>query len=149
MFSNVSRRNFLKTSTASALGLTLTGGIPGLSRAEPVRPVRIGIVGTGGRGRGLMRYLLKIGGADFRALCDIDTDNLAQAQAMITDAGLPKADEYTQGDEAYKRLMDRDDIEAVIIAAPWNWHTPMAVYAMRAGKYAGVEVPVAITLDEC
>ena len=45
--------------------------------------------------------------------------------------------------------MGRDDLDAVIIATPWEWHAPMAVCAMKAGKYAGVEVPCAITLAEC
>ena len=45
--------------------------------------------------------------------------------------------------------MERDDLDAVIIATYWQWHTPMAVYAMKHGKYAGVEVPAAITIDEC
>lgn len=45
--------------------------------------------------------------------------------------------------------MDRQDLDAVIIATPWKWHTPMAVAAMRTGKYAGVEVPVALTVEEC
>jgi predicted dehydrogenase len=46
-------------------------------------------------------------------------------------------------------MMDRDDLDAVIIATPWEWHAPMAVYAMKQNKYVGVEVPCAITMDEC
>jgi len=45
--------------------------------------------------------------------------------------------------------MDRDDLDAVFIATPWEWHTTMALYAMKRKQYVGVEVPCAITLDEC
>ena len=45
--------------------------------------------------------------------------------------------------------MYRDDLDAVLIATYWEWHTPMAACAMRSGKYAAVEVPAALTFDEC
>ena len=64
-------------------------------------------------------------------------------------AGRGKPDAYVKGPEDYKRLLAREDLDAVIIATPWDWHTPMAVEAMKAGKYVGVEVPAAITLEEC
>ncbi len=50
---------------------------------------------------------------------------------------------------AWQKMLERDDIEGVIIATPWLWHTKMAVGAMKAGKYAGVEVSAANTLEEC
>jgi len=51
--------------------------------------------------------------------------------------------------EDYKRLVERDDLDAVLIATPWEWHTHMAVAAMKAGKYAAIEVPASITLEQC
>ncbi|MCA9413596.1 MAG: Gfo/Idh/MocA family oxidoreductase, partial [Candidatus Omnitrophica bacterium] len=49
----------------------------------------------------------------------------------------------------YQKLLEREDLDAVLIATPWNWHTPMAVDTMKAGKYAGVEVPAALSVEEC
>lgn len=68
---------------------------------------------------------------------------------MVVKAGRKQPEEYWKDEYEFKKLMDRDDLDAVIIATYWEWHTPMAVYAMKAGKYAGTEVPAAYTLDEC
>jgi predicted dehydrogenase len=68
---------------------------------------------------------------------------------MVEKAGFKKPEGYGKNEHDYRRLLERDDIDAVIIASYWEWHTPMAVDAMKAGKYAGVEVPAAYTLDEC
>ena len=56
---------------------------------------------------------------------------------------------YKSGDEDFLNLVKRDDLDAVITATPWEWHHPMAVAAMRAGKHVGVEVPAAITVEDC
>ena len=46
-------------------------------------------------------------------------------------------------------MLERDDLDIVLIATPWGWHTPMAVDAMKAGKHAFIEVPAVITVEEC
>ena len=146
MNTQLSRRTFIETGAAATLGVTLTSA----SAAEAQKkPVRVGVVGTGNRGRGLLQTMLQIGGLAFPALCDINADNLAMAQDLVVKAGHPKPEGYFKSDHAFEQLMERDDIDAVIIATYWQWHTPMAVYAMKHGKYAGVEVPAAITLDQC
>ena len=93
--------------------------------------------------------MLAMEGVEFPALCDIDAGNLAAAQDMAVKAGRPKPEGYTGSDHAFEKLMSRGDIDAVIIATYWQWHTPMAVYAMNHGKYAGIEVPAALTVEEC
>ncbi len=121
---------------------------PAAFAAAERQPVRVGIVGTGGRGTGLLRLLLRMEQVAVPALNDIRKEALARAAGFVTASGRPAPKLYT-GEEDYRRLVARDDIDAVIIATPWEWHASMAVAAMRAGKYAGVEVPAAITLDEC
>jgi predicted dehydrogenase len=83
------------------------------------------------------------------ALCDISRANLDRAQSIVETACGKRPEGYSKDEEVYRRLVERDDLDAVIIATPWNWHTTMALATMKAGKYAGVEVPAAITLDEC
>src|SRR5690606_12155484 len=56
---------------------------------------------------------------------------------------------YTNGEEDWKNLCQREDIDLVYIATPWYLHTPMAVYAMEQGKHVATEVPAALTLEEC
>lgn len=143
----MNRREFMESAVAAGTVLAAAGSVP--VEAAGGRTVRVGVVGTGNRGRGLLGVMLAMKGVEFPALCDIDATNLAQARDMVEKSGRPRPEEYFRGDHAYEKLMERDDLDAVIIAAPWQWHTPMAVYAMQHGKYAGVEVPAALTLEEC
>ncbi len=115
---------------------------------DALKPVRIGFVGTGNRGRGLMSNLLSMKGVQIPAVCDINPDALAAAQNIVVQAGQSKPGSYS-GPLEYQKLMEREDLDAVIIASPWDLHTPMALYSMKAGKITGVEVPIAYTLEEC
>lgn len=145
----IPRRDFLKQSTAATAGLALSSVGLGESRILAARPVRVGIVGVGGRGTGLLRVLLSMEDVRIPAVCDINVPHLERAQQMVVKAGQEQPEGYARDEYAFKSLMERDDLDAVVIATPWEWHTPMAVYGMRAGKYVGVEVPAAITMDEC
>ena len=145
------RRNFIKSSVRGTIGLALAGiGVKSKAAegGEP-RTVRIGIVGMGGRGNSLMGNLLLMKNVEIRALCDLSAQKVAAAQNRVVKAGQSRPAGYVEDEHIYKKLMDREDIDAVIIATYWEWHAPMAVYAMKVGKYAGVEVPAAYTLDEC
>jgi len=142
------RRDFLKVGSAAAAGLMLSR--PTLAWAtDDQKPVRIGCVGVGGRGTGLMSLLLAMKNVDVPAVCDINPGNATRAQNLITASGRAKPELYTQGEADYQRMMARKDLDAVLIATPWELHAPMAVCAMKAGKYAAVEVPCAISLDQC
>jgi predicted dehydrogenase len=149
--SRKNRRDFIKSSVGGTIGLALAG-VGAKSRAagpRGSRTVRIGMVGMGGRGTSLLGNLLLMEGVEIRALCDLFADRVAAGQDRVVKAGQSRPAAYVQDEHTYKKLMDRDDLDAVIIATYWEWHTPMAVYAMKAGKYAAVEVPAAYTLDEC
>ncbi len=144
---NFSRRDFIKTNAVAALGLTV--GSVSSAAEEEARPCRIGVVGTGNRGRSLMQILLSLPGVQIPAVCDISADNLTMGQDLVVKAGQKKPEGYGKDELHFKSLMSREDLDAVLIATYWEWHTPMAVYAMKAGKYAAVEVPAAMTLEEC
>ncbi|MCG3198497.1 MAG: Alpha-N-acetylgalactosaminidase [bacterium] len=111
--------------------------------------VRVGVIGVGNRGRGLLEILLRIGGVDVPAVCDINLAAAEKARRMVTDSGQTEPEAYTKDETIYQSLLERDDLDAVLIATPWDWHARMAVCAMQNGKYVGVEVPAAITLAEC
>ncbi|MDH5745150.1 MAG: Gfo/Idh/MocA family oxidoreductase, partial [Candidatus Aminicenantes bacterium] len=146
----ITRREFLIANAAATLGLAAGASGSGLSVLKKNnKPVRVGVVGTGNRGRGLLSILLHMVDVEIPALCDIQKPHLDLAMDMVTQAGRKKPEGYLKDEYTFKKLMDRDDIDAVIIATYWEWHTPMAVYAMKTGKYTGVEVPAAYTLDEC
>jgi len=125
---------------------------PRLLNAESVRPngkVRLGFLGVGGRGTWLLRLALQRDDTEIKAVCDVKPDRVERARQLVKEAhgNTPKG--FAEGEEDFLNLVKRDDMDAVIIATPWLWHTPMAVAAMKTGKWVGVEVPAAVTVQEC
>jgi len=149
MATRMDRRRFFELGAATAVGMQFARSAFAQEPPPAQKPLRIGVVGTGGRGTGLLGIMLAMKGLSFPALCDISVDNLSRAQDLVFKAGLPKPEGYSANEESFRPLMERDDLDAVIIATPWNWHTPMAVHGMKCGKYVGVEVPAAMSFDEC
>ncbi len=117
-------------------------------RHDPIPTVRVGFIGLGMRGKGAVNRFMAIDGVDIKAICDLEQYNLDKVQKSISDQNRPKPQEYI-GDEAWKELCRRDDIDLIYICTDWLTHTPMAVYAMEHGKHVAIEVPAATTLDEC
>lgn len=111
--------------------------------------VRLAVIGVGGRGTFLLTQFLATGQVEVKAVCDLMPEKTARAQRLVADAGQPEPTAYTQGDRDYERLLQREDLDLVIIATPWDWHVPMAVFAMEHGAHVAVEVPAAVTLEEC
>ena len=149
----LNRRSFVKKNLVAGAGLALSPVLPApaATRGKPVAPAkaRIGFIGVGLRGTNHLQNLLYRDDAVVPALCDVDPERITIAQGMLTKAGHKKAEVYTGSEQAYLNMLKRDDLDGVIIATPWEWHTPMAVATMKAGKYAGVEVSAANTVEEC
>lgn len=117
-------------------------------RCAPMETVRVGFVGLGMRGPGAVERFTHIPGIEIKALCDLYADRVDKAQNILAKANMPKAAAYS-GEEGWKQLCEREDIDLVYIATPWLLHTPIAVYAMEHGKHVAIEVPAATTLKEC
>lgn len=130
---NDSRRRFLLT-TAAATALSQTRVLGANDR------VRIGGIGTGGRGRYLLERALRVGGVQIVALCDAYEPRRLEARQKLA----PGADLY----DDYRQLLARKDIDAVIIGSPDHWHTPMTIDAVQSGKDVYVEKPVTHTIAE-
>lgn len=116
--------------------------------APAIDTVRVGFIGLGMRGPGAVERFIHIPGTKIVALCDLLPENVAKCQKMLEKAGLPAAAEYTDAEDAWKELCERDDIDLVYIATDWKHHAKMGVYAMEQGKHTAIEVPSAMTLDE-
>ncbi len=129
--------------------MALSGIAPGILTGKDDRQVRVGIIGVGGRGRSLLRLLLRREDTVVNAICDINPVAIQKSLEMTSEAGVAAPARYEEGEEDFRNLVARDDLDAVIIATPWLWHTTMATAAMKAGKAAGVEVPAAVTVEEC
>lgn len=113
---------------------------------EPHAVVRIGFIGCGGRGRGLLNDLLACPGVEIVAVHDTNPEMAAKAVAQVVKKERPEPHVFT-GEVA--SLLDPDKLDLVYIATPWATHTPYAIQAMEAGIHAAVEVPAATTLEEC
>jgi hypothetical protein len=109
--------------------------------------VNIGFIGLGNRGPAHLGQVGILEGVDVKALCDLRPEKISAAQKQAGQTRY-KPDIYT-GKEDWKKLCERNDIDLVFIATPWELHTPMAVYAMNHGKHVCVEVPAAKTIEEC
>ena len=164
------RREFLKGTAwmcaAAAYAGCATAGdtkisAPGAMTAyadKPIRKVRVGVVGLGMRGPGAVHRLANIPGVEVAALCDLYRNRVANQQAWLAKNGKAKAREYfvyeaaSDGgadETAAYRAMCESDLDLVYIASPWALHTPIALYAMEHGKHVAIEVPAAMTLEEC
>ena len=117
-------------------------------KTAPMETVRVGFIGLGMRGPGAVERFTHLDGVEIKALCDLYPERVDSAQAILVRRGLPRAAFYC-GEEGWKQLCERDDIDLVYIVTPWQQHVPMAVYAMEHGKHVAVEVPAATSLEEC
>lgn len=143
------RRTFIRnTATIAAVGLATQGFSIGKS-INFTEKIRLGFIGVGARGSGTLELALLRKDVVVTAICDIDVAAANRGAKMVQDAGQDSPRIYTAGDEAYKALLDSKDVDAVFICTPWEWHTPMSVDAMKAGKAVACEVAGAMSIDEC
>jgi predicted dehydrogenase len=152
------RRDFLKTTAgavAASAAAPLTAATdtqrtpPPPFAAPPMDLVRIAYVGIGGMGSAHVRNLLRIPGCRITAVCDVNPERTAWAVKAITEAGHPAPAVYEKGPRDFERLCAEEDLDLVYNATPWEWHVPICLAAMRHGKHAAVEVPAAMTVDDC
>src|SRR5436190_2353900 len=134
------RRDFLKSS-AAATAASLTAGVSATARGYFANEtINVACIGTGGRCRKLMESLVKIPGVKIAAVCDAWDVHLDMARKM--------ADPQAATSKDYRAILDRKDIDAVLIGAPDHWHVPMTVDACNAGKDVYVEKPLTHDLAE-
>ena len=130
------RRTFLTAATGLVVGARLAA-----ARAQGANDrIRIGVIGTGGRARGLMSLLKRLPGNDMVAVCDVYEPRLLQASEIAGAAAAKVGD--------YRRILDNREIDAVVIGTPDHWHKTITLDAVAAGKDVYVEKPVSHTLAE-
>lgn len=144
---DLSLRQFIKDLGYITGGGALLSSVPWLQSFTPDKlneikkeKARIALIGTGSRGQYHIHNLLEIGHAEIVALCDNYAPNLKEAHALY-----PKAKTYTD----YTKLLESNDIDGVVIATPLNWHAPMVLDSLAAGKHVFCEKSMALTMDEC
>ena len=169
------RRKFLQASALAGVGAALVGvscaaaavtsGSPlvdiGVTRprpaghkpvhdltTKPLEKVRVAVIGLH-RGMAHMQSCLGIEFAEVVAVCDIFADRAKAAADRCEKKSGRRPAIYSGNENSWEQLVTREDIDAVYIATPWEWHVPMAVRAMEQGKHALVEVSAAVTVADC
>lgn len=146
MRKGVARREVLAAAAASSVGVAMAKGAS--AKEGNMRKIRVGFIGVGSRGTFLIQTLLSFPDVQVPAVCDVDVEAAKHAQDIVESASGKRPTAYTKGEDDWKNLCHRDDLDAVVIATPWQWHAPQAIAAMRAKKFVGLEVPGCQTLDE-
>jgi hypothetical protein len=171
---NFSRRKFIKASAIAGLGSSIAGvsggcastakNAGGNSHGGAARPhnqtpvhdlttsprerIRVAVIGLR-RGMVHVDSALNIEFAEVVAVCDLRNERaVAAADACEKKSGKRPAI-YGGTENIWEQMVDREDIDAVYIATPWEWHVPMALRTMERGKHAFVEVPAALTVADC
>lgn len=145
-----SRRKFIKSSSILGAGAILAPNIAsGFVSNTFEDTLKVGFIGVGLRGTNHLTNILLRKDVEVTAICDIDPARIDLAKEMIKTAGGKSPQIFGKNDYDYRNLLELKDVDAVIISTPWLWHVRMTVDAMKAGKYAGVEVSAANTLEEC
>ena len=144
---NISRRSFIERGTIATLGMSvLPAGL--LANSQSKKTVKIGVIGTGGRGTGHVGTLLGIGDAEIVAVCDLTLSKAENAANLCEKAGRTRPRVYCKDQNTWKELLDKEKLDCVIIATYWDSHAAIALHAMKNGTYPGIEVPAALTVDD-
>jgi hypothetical protein len=149
--SHRTRRTFLKQSVTGVAGAGLAasaGASMSAASQDRVaganRRVRVALIGCGGMGGADLRDHLKLG-CQVVALCDVDDEQVAKTKARV-------AQEFSQAPELetrdFRRVLDRHDVDAVIVGTPDHWHALPTLMACEAGKDVYVEKPLSLTVAE-
>lgn len=140
------RRHFLKTAAAIAGPTIIPARAIGLGEAvAPSERITIGCIGLGGQGMANMHAFLGNRDAQVVAMCEVDQRNLDRAVKDMKDRLGDKF--HCQVTKDFREVIDRADVDAVMISTPDHWHVPMSVMAIKAGKDVICEKPT-LTIAE-
>ena len=143
------RRTFIKQTAAATAGIAIAPNLTFGMNPLQTSKLNVGLIGVGLRGTNHLTNLLQRDDINITAICDVDQNRITIAKDHISKAGATAPKVFGKDDYDYRNMLQESNIDAVIIATPWLWHTRMAVDAMKAGKYTGVEVSAANTMEEC
>lgn len=142
------RRKFIRRTSLTSAGLGLNVIIPSGAWSAGVSPndtLNVALIGCRNMGFGILEHHLSNPGVNCVALCDVD-------ETVLNNRASDVKKNYNQSPQLFKdfrKLLERKDIDAVIVGTPDHWHCLMTVYALQAGKHVYCEKPMANTIEEC
>ncbi len=113
------------------------GSAPAFMQNNAGEKIILGVMGTGGRGKGVAASFARLPGAEVAYLCDVDERNLAKALSAVQEHQPKSPQQVTD----FRRILDDQSVDALVIATPSHWHAPAAILACSAGKHVYVEKP--------
>ena len=145
MAKTLNRRKFIKTSALAGTAALMTPK----TLFSKNKKIKIGFIGTGLRGQWMVHLSTKYPEVSIPAICDIDKNMIASTVKILKKSGREEPRIYSNGDEDFINMVKNEDLDAVYIATPWEWHHPMAIASMENGIHVGTEVPAALTVQDC
>lgn len=145
------RRTFIRKSAATAsLFSIVPSHVLGLSNTAPNDKIQLGFIGVGKQGRGLMRNFVSYDAAAVVAVSDVDEKKINLFSETFTQSlkENKKPSQNLSEIKSYRALLERKDVDAVVIASPDHWHAQMAVDAAKAGKDIYCEKPLSSSVAE-
>ncbi|MGZ8937756.1 MAG: Gfo/Idh/MocA family protein, partial [Limisphaerales bacterium] len=138
----INRRDFVKTASLAGAALPY---IARSGQAAPSERVRLGFIGCGGRARQMLPMFHSFADVQIVAISDVIEPRISQAAEVLSKGDRPQMPErYVE----YERILDRKDIDAVVIATTQHWHGLPHIHTCQAGKHVFVEKPLSHTIEE-
>jgi len=134
------RREFLQSSLGAGVTFLATRGFGQESKSPPNERIGLGFIGVGSRGMALLREFQQFPDVDIVAVCDVHQERVDKAVAAAQGKAV--------GVKDFRQVLDRKDVDAVVIATPPHWHALISILACQAGKDVYCEKPMCLTVAE-
>lgn len=141
---NINRRRFLKGATAT-LALSAFGA-SGMDIINPVKTLRVGLIGTGWYGKSDLFRLIQVAPISVVALCDVDKHQLSEAAKMVSQRQKSGKSPLLYND--YRKMLSENELDIVLIGTPDHWHALQAIEAVKAGAHVYVQKPISVDVIE-
>jgi predicted dehydrogenase len=145
----MNRKEFIKNTALAGVSFSLFPTTNIFATDKDLPKVRLAILGVGERGKNHLDLLLRRDDVDVVAICDVNDRVLKESKEIITKSGKKMPKIYTGDNYAWKKLLETEKLDGVVIVTPWEWHKPMIIGALDSGlKYVATEVILGITLQD-
>ena len=141
---NINRRRFIKTASATFALAAL--GVRGLDLINPLKTIRVALVGTGWYGKSDLFRLIQVAPVDVVALCDVDSNMLNEAGKLVSQR--QKSAKVPRLYKDYRKMLAENELDVVLIGTPDHWHALTAIAAMKAGAHVYVQKPISVDVLE-
>ena len=140
----INRRNFVKGASASLILSSF--GAYGLELMHSVKPIRVGLIGTGWYGKSDLFRLIQVANIDVVSLCDVDRRLLSEAATLVSQR--QKSGKRPRLYSDYRKMLGEKDLDIVLIGTPDHWHALQTIEALKAGAHVYVQKPISVDVME-